>query len=95
MPPGTDLTYSWSQAFADLGQIAPIATLTGFLLFALILDLVLPRSRRSGAVAIAAAVGFAYALGVAVFRWLYGTNGYAYHKFATGDDFALFFEMLF
>src|SRR5207302_2094074 len=30
-----------------------------------------------------------------VFRWLYGTNGYAYHKFATGDDFALFFEMLF
>jgi len=95
VPPGTDLTYSWSQAFADLGQIAPIATLTGFLLFALILDLVLPRSRRSGAVAIAAAVGFAYALGVAVFRWLYGTNGYAYHKFATGDDFALFFEMLF
>src|SRR5467141_3327834 len=95
MPPGTDLTYSWSPAFADLGHIAPIATLTGFLLFALILDLVLPRSRRSGAVAIAAAVGFAYALGVAVFRWLYGTNGYAYHKFATGDDFALFFEMLF
>src|SRR5467141_2752200 len=95
MPPGTDLTYSWSPAFADLGHIAPIATLTGFLLFALILDLVLPRSRRSGAVAIAAAVGFAYALGVAVFRWLYGTNGYAYHKFATGDGFALFFEMLF
>ena len=95
MPPGTDLTYSWAQAFADLGQIAPIATLTGFMLFALVLDLVLPRSRRDGAVAIAAVVGFAYALGVAVFRWLYGTNGYAYHKFATGDSFALFFEVLF
>src|SRR5437879_8340186 len=95
MPPATDLTYSWSQAFADLGQLAPIATLTGFLVFGLVLGPGLPRSRGDGAVAIAAAVGFAYALGVAVFRWLYGTNGYAYHKFATGDDFALFFEMLF
>src|SRR5213082_1750380 len=65
------------------------------MLFALVLDLVLPKKRRDGAVAIAAAVGFAYALGVAVFRWLYGTNGYAYHKFATGDDFSLFFELLF
>src|SRR5439155_396500 len=65
IPPGTDLSYSWSQAFSDLGQIAPIVTLTGFMLFALILDLVLPRSRRDGAVAIAAVVGFAYALGIA------------------------------
>jgi len=95
IPPGTDLTYSWAQAFADLGQIAPIATLTGFLLFALILDLVLPRGRRDGAVAIAAVVGFAYALGVAVFRWLFASGDYAYHRFATGDNFALFFEMLF
>ena len=86
IPPGTDLTYTWSQAFADLGQIAPIATLTGFLLFALVLDLVLPRSRRAGAVAIAAVVGFAYALGVAVFRWLFASGGYAYHQFATGDN---------
>ncbi len=95
IPPGTDLSYSWSQAFSDLGQIAPIVTLTGFMLFALILDLVLPRSRRDGAVAIAAVVGFAYALGIAVFRWLFASGGYAYHRFATGDNFALFFEMLF
>src|SRR5436853_4311832 len=65
------------------------------MLFALVLDLVLPKKRRDGAVAIAAVVGFAYALGVAVFRWLFASGGYAYHRFATGDNFALFFEMLF
>ena len=92
---GVDLNYSWSQALDDLGQIAPIVTLVGFFLFTIVLDLVLPRSRRHGAVAIAAAVGFAYALGVAVWRWLYVPGGYAYHKFATGDSFALFFEVLF
>ena len=95
MPPGTDLSYSWPQALADLSQIAPIAALTGFLLFTLVLDLVLPRSRRDGAVAISVVVGFAYALGVAVYRWLYGSGGYAYHRFASGDNFSLFFETLF
>src|SRR5439155_26650413 len=65
------------------------------MLFALVLDLVLPKKRRDGAVAIAAVVGFAYALGIAVFRWLFASGGYAYHRFATGDNFALFFEMLF
>src|SRR5437763_6900480 len=65
------------------------------MLFALVLDLVLPKKRRDGAVAIAAVVGFAYALGVAVFRWLFASGGSAYHGFPTGDNFALFFEMLF
>jgi NADH-quinone oxidoreductase subunit N len=46
-------------------------------------------------VAIVAAVGYAYSLGTAAVRWVYGDNGYAYHQFATGDTFALFFEMLF
>jgi NADH-quinone oxidoreductase subunit N len=90
-----DLTYTWSQAFADLGQIAPIATLTGFFLFAIVTDLVLPRRRRGGAVAIVAVTGFAYSLGTAVYRWGYAQGGYAYHQFATGDNFALFFEVLF
>lgn len=91
----TDLTYSWSQALADLGQVAPIVTLTGFFLFAVVTDLVLPRPRRGGAVAMIAVVGYAYSMGVAAYRWLYATGGYAYHQFATGDDFALFFEVLF
>ncbi len=95
MPPGADLTYTWSQAGSDLGQIAPIVALTGFFLLAIITDLVLPRSRRGDVVAMFAVVGFAYALGVAVYRWLYATSGYAYHRFATGDSFALFFEVLF
>jgi NADH-quinone oxidoreductase subunit N len=95
MPLAADLSYSWSQALSDVNQIAPIATLTGFMLFAIVTDLVLPKSRRGGAVAIVAATGFAYSLGTALYRWLYGTGGFAYHRFATGDNFALFFEMLF
>jgi NADH-quinone oxidoreductase subunit N len=95
IPPGTDLSYSWSQAGSDLGQIAPIVALTGFLLLAIIADLILPRPRRGGVVAMFAVVGFAYSLGTAVYRWLYASGGYAYHRFATGDSFALFFEVLF
>jgi NADH-quinone oxidoreductase subunit N len=90
-----DLSYSWTQALADLGQIAPIATLVGFMLFAIVTDLVLPRARRGGAVAIVAAVGYAYSLGTVFYRWASGQGGYAYHRFATGDNYALFFEMLF
>jgi len=95
MPPGTDLTYTWAQAQADWGQIAPIAALTGFFLLAIVVDLVLPKHRRGGAVAMVAVVGFAYSLGTAIYRWLYATGGFAYHRFATGDNFALFFEILF
>src|SRR5438093_6092408 len=95
MPPGADLTYTWSQAGSDLGQIAPIVALTGFFLLAIITDLVLPRSRRGDVVAMFAVVGFAYSLGTALYRWLYATGGYAYHRFASGDTFVLFFEILF
>jgi NADH-quinone oxidoreductase subunit N len=93
--PSPDLSYSWSQALDDVGQIAPIATLVGFMLFAIITDLVLPRNRRGGAVAIVAATGYSYSLGTVLYRWNTGQGGYAYHRFATGDSFALFFEMLF
>jgi NADH-quinone oxidoreductase subunit N len=94
-PGAANLNYTWAQALTDLGQIAPIATLTGFLLFAILVDLALPRARRSPAVAIVAVVGYAYALGTAGYRWAYGTNGPAYNGMATGDSFALFFEILF
>ncbi len=95
MPLTTDLSYNWSQALADLNQIAAIATLTGFFLLAVVVDLVLPRSRRGGAVAIVAVVGFSYSLASATYRWRYAQGGPAYHGFATGDNFALFFEVLF
>jgi NADH-quinone oxidoreductase subunit N len=89
------LDYTWTQGLADLSQIAAIAALTGFFLFAIVVDLVLPKPRRGGAVAIVAVTGFSYSLGTAVYRWLYGQGGPAYHGFATGDNFALFFEILF
>jgi NADH-quinone oxidoreductase subunit N len=90
-----DINYTWSQALADLGQIAPIAALTGFLLFAIVTDLALPKNRRGGAVAMVAAAGFAFSLATAWFRWTYASNGPAYNNYATGDKFALFFEILF
>jgi NADH-quinone oxidoreductase subunit N len=90
-----DLNYSWGQALADLSQIAPIATLTAFLLFAIVTDLALPKARRGNVVAMVAATGFAFSLATAAYRWNFGDNAPAYHGFATGDKFALFFEVLF
>jgi NADH-quinone oxidoreductase subunit N len=91
----TDITYSWGQAAADLSQIAPIAALTGFLLFAIVVDLALPKSRRGGAVAMVAVTGYVLSLATAVYRLNAGGGGPAYNGFATGDNFALFFEILF
>jgi NADH-quinone oxidoreductase subunit N len=90
-----NINYTWSNALADLGQIAPIASLTGFLLFAIVTDLALPRGRRGDAVAMVAATGFAYSLGTALYRWNYAATGPAYNGYATGDKFALFFEIMF
>jgi NADH-quinone oxidoreductase subunit N len=90
-----DITYTWSQALADLSQIAPIVALTVFLLFAIVVDLALPKSRRGDAVAMVAAVGYVAALATAFYRWNYGNNGPAYSGYASGDKFSLFFEMLF
>jgi NADH-quinone oxidoreductase subunit N len=87
--------YGWSQALADLGQIAPIAALTGFMLFAIVADLVVPLKRRGGVVAMIAVTGLAYSLGTAVYRWIYATGGSAYYGMATGDGFSLFFDVLF
>src|SRR2546427_12977631 len=91
MPPGTDLTYSWSQALADLGQIAPIVALVGFFLFAVVVDLVLPRSRRGGAVAMFAVTGFALSLLTAGFRWVYARGGLPDPKIAPRGKFCAFF----
>jgi len=88
-------SYDWSQALADLGQISPIATLVGFMLLAIVSDLVLPRSRRGGVVAMITVTGLAYSLGTAVYRWIYAVGGPAYYGMATGDSFALFFDIIF
>jgi NADH-quinone oxidoreductase subunit N len=90
-----DITYTWSQAIADLSQIAPIVALTVFLLFAIVVDLVLPKNRRGDAVTMVAAVGYVASLATGFYRWSYGNNGSAYTGYVTGDKFALFFEILF
>ena len=90
-----DLTYTWSQALADLSQIAPIGALTVFMLFAIVVDLALPKRRRGDAVAMVAAVGYVLSLATAFYRWNSGSGGPAYRGYATGDNFALFFEILF
>src|SRR5438105_10092909 len=90
-----NLNYDWSQALSDLGQISPIAALTGFMLFAIVADLAIPRVRRSGVVAMVAVSGYTYSLASAASRWKFACFGLAYHGFATGDSFALFYVFLF
>src|SRR5256884_8312116 len=90
-----DLSYTWAQALNDLGQISAIATLTGFMLFAIVAELVLPRSRGAGVVAMVAVTGFAYSLGTAAYRWINGLGGPAHPRHATRDSFPLFLEILF
>src|SRR5258708_37529014 len=77
------LDYTWAQGLADLSQIAAIAALTGFFLFAIVVDLALPKPRRGGAVATVPVTGFSYPLGTAVYRWPHARAGPAYHGFAT------------
>ena len=93
MSPAT--SYSFGQAVSDLAQIAPIAAVTVTLLIAMIVDLVLPARRRGPAVAGIALLGLAVSLGIALVRWQQGGGGSAYFGTATGDEFALFFEVLF
>src|SRR5438046_10569381 len=83
-----DLSYTWAQALNDLGQISAIATLTGFMLFAIVAELVLPRSRGAGVVAMVAGTGFAYSLGTAAYRAVDGPRGHAYPRYPTGARFA-------
>jgi NADH-quinone oxidoreductase subunit N len=88
------INYGWSQAFGDLGQIAPIAILVVALLVVIVLDLVVPQRVRGAVVTAVAIIG----LGAAIFFAAYGlANGgghAAYYGYATGDSFALFFELL-
>ena len=87
--------YSAAQAWNDLSQIAPIAAVTVTLLVAIVLDLLLPEPASRRIVALACATGLFVAIGMAVNFWLGGGGHSAYFGFATGDHFALFFEVLF
>ncbi|HUZ88975.1 MAG TPA: NADH-quinone oxidoreductase subunit N [Candidatus Acidoferrales bacterium] len=88
------ISYSWSQAAGDLTQIAPIAIVTVALLVAIVADLMLPLKARGPAVAVLSAVALAAALVVAWVEMARGGGHLAYHGYVSGDDFALFFEIL-
>jgi NADH-quinone oxidoreductase subunit N len=87
--------YTGAQALHDLTQIAPIVAILVALLVAITVDLILPRGFRGPAVALVAFLGYLASLGIALGEWQNGSGGTAYYGFATGDSFALIFEMLF
>lgn len=89
------ITYTFEQGGSDLRQIAPIAAVTVTLLVAILVDLVLPPRRRGSVVSVIAVIGLLVALGLAGLLWIQGGGHSAYFGFATGDNLALFFEMLF
>lgn len=87
--------YSWVQAWSDLQQILPIVIVALAMVAGILADLVVPRRARGTTVAVIAAVGYILALAVSAYRWAAGGGGYAYFGFASGDKFALYFEVLF
>jgi NADH-quinone oxidoreductase subunit N len=92
------ITYQPGWALNDLGAIAPIVAVTVTLLVGVVADLVAPPLARGRVVAGLSILGLLAALAIAVFRYLagWGTGpSLAYFGFATGDNFALLFEMLF
>jgi NADH-quinone oxidoreductase subunit N len=88
-------TYSPVQAWHDLQQIAPIAIIAVALLVGLIVDLLLPRGRRSRVVAGIAVASYVLAGADAVWHWATGGGDLAYFGFASGDRFALYFEVFY
>ena len=89
------IDYTFAQAGSDLRQVAPITAVTATLLVAMIVDLIVPARRRGPVVAVISVVGLLVALALAGFNWWQGGGHSAYSGFATGDSFAVYFEMLF
>jgi NADH-quinone oxidoreductase subunit N len=91
----TSVSYSAGQAFGDLTQIAPIAAVAVALVVAMVADLVLPARLRGSAALAISGLGLLTAFLFAFGHWLLGGGHSAYFGFVTGDNFALYFEMLF
>ncbi len=88
------VNYGWSQAAADLAQISPIVVVSVALLVAMVVDLLLPQRLRASAAAAISLLGLVGAIVAALL--LYQSRGHsAYSQFATGDDFAVYFHVLF
>jgi NADH-quinone oxidoreductase subunit N len=91
---GATVSYTWAQAQGDLAQVSPFLVVTIALLVAIIVDLLLPASARALAAAAISVAGFLGAIAAALL--LHAAGGHAaYSGFASGDDFAVFFDVLF
>jgi NADH-quinone oxidoreductase subunit N len=86
--------YGWSQALDNLSLVSAIAALVVALVVAIVLDLVLPRLARGPVVAAVAFLGLLASGAFAAYGLSNGGGGSAYCGFATGDRFALYFELL-
>jgi NADH-quinone oxidoreductase subunit N len=90
----TTVNYGWAQAQGDLAQVSPFLVVTIALLVAIIVDLLLPAAARPLAAAGISVAGFLGAIAAALL--LHAAGGHAaYYGFATGDDFAVFFDVFF
>ena len=89
------VNYSFAQAGSDLFQVAPIIAVIATLLLAMVVDLVHPPLHRGDTVTMISVGGLLVALVLAVTSWSQGGGHSAYYGFATGDDFAIYFEILF
>lgn len=88
------VSYGWGQAGSDLAQISPILAVSVAMLVAMVSDLLLPAGRRGAVAAGISLVGLLAAIVAALL--LYQSRGHsAYSQFATGDDFAVYFHVLF
>ena len=86
--------YTWAQAQGDLAQVSPFLVVTIALLVAIVVDLLLPAAARPLAAAAISVAGFLGAIAAALL--LHAAGGHqAYSGFATGDDFAVFFDVFF
>ncbi len=90
------INYPTAYALGDLGDVLPIVTVAATLLLVVVLDLASPPSLRGPLAAIVSILGLLAAFLIAVYRDLNGWgSSHAYFGMASGDSFALFFEMLF
>ena len=89
-----NVSYSAAQAAADLSQVLPLVAVAVALLVAMIVDLLAPRRLRPAFSGIITVAGLAVSLVCTAVRWNAG-GGSAYSGFATGDRFALLFDVLF
>ena len=88
------VNYTWTQAQGDLAQVSPFLVVSIALLVAIIVDLLLPVAMRPLAGASISVAGFVGAIAAALLLHYAGGHS-AYSGFATGDDFAVFFDVFF